>query len=234
MMTKPIGLVAGSGIDLRPLIDTVYREYPFHEFTELSTGAVPGHHYSFVVGEHAGFPVVLQCGRHHAYEGLSQDEVIRTVDILERFGVSAILFTNAVGGLLPAMQPGDLVAVHTVRPWPFLSYRLPETIPADIHVAGCEYSGDYAWMHGPTYETRSEIALLQAMNCACVGMSTAPELLHCRQRGIPAGIVSCITNSCCSQQTLTHDHVLAVARHASEKLRLLLSGAIKDLGAPQS
>jgi len=224
----PLGLVAGSGVDLRLLLDKITLEQPFHDLPELALGATPGHGYAFLHGECAGRPVIIQCGRLHAYEGLEWRQVVQTVDALRRFGATSILFTNAAGGLLPEMQPGDLVAADAVHTWPFGKFNLPETLRPDLLIRGCDFTGCYLWMHGPCYETPAEIALARALGAAAVGMSTAPELLRCQQLGIRAGLVSCITNSCLRSEKLTHDHVLDVARRTSAKLCALLR---KTIGA---
>lgn len=215
-------MVAGSGVELRGLLDTSDWERPFTSFPELKPGNVTGHSYAFVHGECAGRAVILQRGRLHAYEGYSLPETVRPVEILYELGVRTLLFTNAAGGLTPDLRAGDLVAADQVRTWPHPPYGLPETLRPDFVVPGCSLAGCYAWMHGPCYETRAEISLLQAMGCAAVGMSAAPELLRCQQLGIRAGLISCITNSCAIPQKLTHEHVLQAAQNASEELCALI------------
>ena len=60
-------------------------------------------------------------------------------------------------------------------------------------------------------------------------MSVAPEMARCAQLGIRAGVISCVTNSCCRPRQLTHEHVLQTARHASGKLTELLRGVLPML-----
>jgi purine-nucleoside phosphorylase len=82
-------------------------------------------------------------------------------------------------------------------------------------------------MHGPCYETRAEIAALRSLGDACVGMSIAPELFRCQELGMPAGVLSCVTNVCGGTDKLTHTAVLSAARQASARLRALLRQALK-------
>ena len=214
---------------MRSLLDEVFAERPFRAVPGLPQSAVPGHEGAFIHGRCAGTPVVLQCGRLHAYQGLAFEDVTRPVDVMHEYGVDRILFTNAAGGLWPKMRPGDLVTAAGVRPWRYGPFDLPATLDVDFRVAGCDFTGDYVWMHGPCYETRAEVAALQSLGAAVVGMSAAPELLRCRQLGIRAGLVSCVTNSCCTPQILTHDHVVATAQRASARLCEVIRAALPRL-----
>lgn len=230
-MTPAVAVVAGSGIDLRGLFDRVAEEIPFTAVPGLPPGGVPGHASVFLRGTAAGVPLVLQCGRLHAYEGLGFDTVTRTVDALRDLGARAVVFTNAVGGLLPELEPGDLVAADLVRAWRCARFPLPAEQTPDFVLPGADARGVYHWMHGPCYETRAEIAALRRLGAATVGMSTAPEMLRCGRIGLRAGLVSCVTNSCVRPQRLTHDHVVATARTASGKLERLLRDALPRLAA---
>jgi purine-nucleoside phosphorylase len=225
----PIGVVAGSGIDLRALLDRIDDEQPFTAFPELAGGAVEGHDGRFVRGSCLDRSVVVQCGRLHFYEGLDYASVVQPIDALAGFGVGTVILTNAAGGLRPEMAPGDTLAVE--RALPFTAYRCwqgqPQEIATDFQLAGCDHRGTYVWVHGPSYETRAEIAALQHLDGAAVGMSTFPELQRCRELGIRAAAVSCITNSCCTPQALSHDHVVETAQRASEKLVGILRGWIE-------
>lgn len=232
----PLGVVAGSGIELRGLLSHVARTQAFSEIPGLAAGNVAGHEGRFIHGDTAGAPVVLQCGRLHCYEGLDYHAATATVDALHAFGVKAIVFTNAAGGLLPDMRVGDWLAVEQVRlflprtgtpHWP----HAPESIAPRFQIAECEHAGAYIWVLGPNYETRAEIRALQALGGAAVGMSAAPELQRCQELGIPAAVISCITNNCCAPAKLSHTDVIEAAAAASQRAverlrRLFVEGAL--------
>ena len=224
----PIGIVSGSGIDLRGLLDEMTEEQRFAAVEGLGDGSVAGHACVFVHGRCADRDVVLQCGRLHAYEGLDYAAVTRPVDVLHAHGVRDVVLTNAVGGLRPEMAPGDWVAADAIRPWPYPAFALPGRIAPGFLLPGCDFVGPYMWMHGPTYETRAEIAMLQRLGGATVGMSAAPEVRRCHELGMRAAVVSCVTNSCCRPQVLTHDHVIRIAQRASAKLVALLREALAE------
>lgn len=230
-MTPSIGIVAGSGIDLHTLFDSIEQETPFADIPGLAVGHVAGHASVFLRGHCAGQPVVVQSGRLHPYEGLDFDTVTRTVDAFHAFGVRTVIFTNAVGGLLPTLRPGDLVAADDVRTWRYNAFDLPPQITPDFVPPHCDAQGRYYWMHGPCYETQAEIAALQHLGAATVGMSTAPELHRCAILGLRAGVISCVTNSCVTQEHLTHASVLAIAHQTSAKLSQLLRATLPGLVA---
>jgi purine-nucleoside phosphorylase len=217
-----LGIVAGSGIQLNNLLHVVKEEIAFDEVCGLKKTAVDGHAGLFLKGLCNGRPLVLQSGRHHGYEGLSFEEISRTVDIMYDYGVRTMLFTNAAGGLHPDFTPGALVAANCMKTWPCQRLRLPMELKPDFILPGCNAVGTQYWMHGPCYETQAEIKALQHLGAATVGMSTAPELLRCQQLGMRTAVVSCVTNSCLSSMTLTHSDVLHVAAQASEKLVALV------------
>ena len=229
MKTATLGIVAGSGIDLLPLLDAPGPRHHFSIWERLPESAVPGHAPFFVEGRCAGKRLVVQCGRLHVYEGLPPRTVVRTVDALHTLGVSAILFTNAAGGLLPQMRPGDLVAARALHAWPCAHTAPAGALHPDFVVPGCDFAGAYAWMHGPCYETRAEILALRRLGASTVGMSTAPEFLRCRELGIAAAAISCVTNNCTRPQRLTHQHVVATARQASRRLRAVIRAALETL-----
>lgn len=225
-----VGIVAGSGIDLEGLLDSVEKEQAFHDIPGLRDGSVRGHGHKFLHGSCHGRGVILQCGRLHLYEGWGMEMVRRPVDVMHSLGVGTILFTNAAGGLLPRMEPGDLMAVSRVRLWPYRGWAdAPESLDPTLVADGCDFVGDLQWMHGPCYETRAEIVALQRLGASAVGMSVAPELARCAQLGIRAAVISCVTNSCCRPRQLTHEHVIQAARRASGKLTELLQGVLPTL-----
>lgn len=140
--TYPAGVVSGSGIDLRPLLDETVDELPFAEAGVPPAGTT-GHEGVFVFGRCGTLPVVLQSGRLHLYEGHSYESAVAAVDALHRFGVRTLVLTNAAGGLRSGLAPGDLVAARTVRPWRFRAHPFPEMLEPDFIVPGCSASGMY-------------------------------------------------------------------------------------------
>jgi purine-nucleoside phosphorylase len=230
MVQMPIGIVAGSGIDLLPLFDSIEEEISFDEIPSIPTTHVEGHSGKFISGRCNGNPILLQSGRIHFYEGHPLDSVTATVDYMYQQGVRTLLLTNAAGGLLSTMKPGDLMAQSSVQLWKYAGWpKAPDSLSMDYQLEGCDSSGTLTWVHGPCYETRSEIKALQSQDSHAVGMSIAPEVARCKELNIRVGGVSCITNNCCTPHTLTHDEVLETAHQSSEKLHELIRISLPGL-----
>jgi len=220
---SPIGIVAGSGLDLHDILDCAVMNIPFDTFPGLIPSGVDGHEGAFVHGTCQDVEVIVQCGRLHFYEGLDYETVVRPVDVLHEAGVRTVVFTNAAGGLDPDLHPGDLVAATAVNTWPYVDWPdRPGTLETDFVVPGCNREGQYMWVHGPSYETPAEIEVLRAMNGTVVGMSAAPELHRAQTLGMRAAVISCVTNVCGSDQALNHEDVMNVAEGSSDRLRDLL------------
>lgn len=225
---RGLGIVSGSGLDLLPLLDKVDIVVPFSQCDGVPLASVPGHAGTFTFGQSNAAPVVVQSGRLHFYEGLDYPTIVRPVDFLYERGVRSIIVTNVSGGLRPALNPGDIVAVDRILTWPFVGWsERPDSMAPDWIVPGTSMVGTYVWMHGPSYETPAEIKCLQQWGGTVVGMSTAPEVHRCRQLGIRCAVLSCVTNNCCTQDSLSHDDVVATAGTASEKLCALIRAAVE-------
>ncbi len=223
VIPSPIGIVAGSGLDLRDILDCAVMDLPFDTFPGLIPSGVDGHEGTFIHGTCRDVPVIVQCGRLHFYEGHDYATVVRPVDILHQAGVRTVVFTNAAGALVPEIQPGNLVAATSVATWPFIDWPdRPETMPTDFTVPGCDHEGQYRWVHGPSYETPAEIEMLRAMDGTVVGMSAAPELHRAQTLGMRAAVISCVTNVCGSDEELSHEDVITVAEQSSTRLRTIL------------
>jgi purine-nucleoside phosphorylase len=216
-MTAPVAIVAGSGIDLRPVLEQVAATVSF-DAAAIPHGHVEGHAHCFHLGTRGNREIILQCGRLHAYEGFSSAEIVRPLAWLRGQGAESVIFTNAVGALRPEHAPGSLLAIEAIVPWPYRRFDLPDRLGTSFQVSGCDGAGDLVWMHGPCYETRAEIAALQRSGALAVGMSTAPELHHAQELGMAGAVVSCVTNNCCVLQKLTHAHVVETAARASARL----------------
>lgn len=229
-MTAAVGLVAGSGIDLSPLLDRVDESLPFAHVPTLATATIRGHEGVYFAGQHRGQPLIVQQGRLHPYEGLAIADVTQTVDVLKSLGAAAIVFTNATGGLLESLQPGEWVAPHEVRLWPYRHWPdRPNAVTSAFTLDTVKPVDAYMWVHGPCYETRAEIAALRDAGGSVVGMSTAPELVRCRELGLPAGVLSCVTNSCYDSQPLSHARVLDAAHRANQAVLEILRESLPKL-----
>lgn len=222
-MPDLIGIVSGSGLDLSGILDRIIADISFSSVPGLRNDCLEGHARQFLRGFCGAREVVLQAGRLHFYEGLSYEDVTRPIDIMRGWGVGTVVLTNVGGGLKPETLPGELVGVDRILTWPYLRWpHRPESLTPAFRIPGCDRRGVYCWVHGPSYETPSEIEFLRRIGADVVGMSTAPEVLRCEEVRIPCAVVSCITNVCRASAPLSHDRVVsAAAVHSTRVVSLL-------------
>lgn len=178
-----------------------------------ATGWLPastaiGHAGRIVCGTIGSVPVIVLQGRVHVYEGFAPETLARGVDLLTALGVTRLLVTNAAGGLRPDMIGGELVVmtdhIDLVRlPWagaggvarPQYDDRLAErALAATRRVGAAARKGVYAFVTGPSYETRAEYRMLRRCGADVVGMSTVPEVIAARGHGMEVAGVSVVTN----------------------------------------
>jgi purine-nucleoside phosphorylase len=84
---------------------------------------------------------------------------------------------------------------------------------------------------GPSYETRSEILMLEKMGADAVCMSTAVEVAAANEVGLPVVCLSCITNWAAgkSPAVLRHEDVTAGVASVAPAIRSVLERLILAL-----
>jgi purine-nucleoside phosphorylase len=208
-----IGVVLGTG--LGGLADRLGDAWvmPAAETGWLAKSTATGHAGRIVCGRLYGVPIAMLQGRVHGYEGFSPETLSRGTELLAALGVRTLLLTNASGGLRPDMQSGELVVVtdhldFVRRPWdaaiepaadvePTTGYdpRLADlAMEATRRVDAVARCGAYAFLSGPSYETRAEYRMLRKFGADVVGMSTVPEVVAARRMGLEVAVCSVVTN----------------------------------------
>jgi purine-nucleoside phosphorylase len=251
---KPqVAIVLGSGLGavadaVRDPVRISYKEIP--GFPE--PGA-PGHKGELVGGALEGVAVVVQSGRFHLYEGHAPDVAALPTRVFAALGASTLIVTNAAGGIRHTFRPPllMLIADHInlmfrnplVGPVAQGDERFPDmSDPYDPalralarEVARAERipleEGVYAALLGPSFETPAEIRMLQRLGADAVGMSTVPEVIAARARGIRCLGFSSITNVAAglSAQKLSHGEVLEAGKQVAGNLERLIRGVLKRL-----
>lgn len=242
-------LTLGSG--LGELADEV-RDPLVLEFgqIDLPTPTVPGHAGRLVAGELHGLQVLVQQGRLHLYEGIPVRNVTAVVRAAAEAGVDTFLVTNAAGGLLDEMSPGDIMLIsdqlNLTATSPLIGSggepqfvdmaaaydpQIRQLAAAAGERAGMSVTeGVYAGLLGPAYETPAEVSMLRTLGASAVGMSTVSEVIAARALGLRVGGFSLITNVHRPGGTPTdHAEVLASAATGGPRLAAMLRDLLPHL-----
>jgi purine-nucleoside phosphorylase len=249
----PVGIVLGSGLGgLAERIDGAVT-VPFAEIPGFPAATVIGHAGALVAGTLAGRPVVTLSGRFHIYEGHSPQLAGFPTRVLHALGVRSLVISNAAGAIRPSLSPGDLMLIedHINLMWRSPLHgpvepgdeRFPDMSNAyDLELRGLAIDsaarasvplerGIYAALPGPSYETAAEVRMVGRLGADAVGMSTVPEVIVARARGMRVVGISCITNLACglSPHPLSHAEVLETGHRVADKFERLIVGLLEAM-----
>lgn len=248
-----IAAVLGSGLGAlaEAVEDPV--EVPFEDVAGLPPAGVAGHRGGWVGGELEGRTVLVQAGRFHLYEGHAAAVVVAPIRIAAAMGARTLLVTNSAGGVDPRLAPGSLMLIEDhlnlmgsnplAGPLAPGEERFPDMTEAydpELRRIALDTAselglpleqGVYAGVSGPSYETPAEIRMLAALGARAVGMSTVPEVIVARARGLRVLALSLITNPAAGirPDPLSHREVLDAARRAAPRFERLVRGILRAL-----
>ena len=251
---KPrVAIVLGSGLGALAGKVEERQALPYGKIPGFPISTVAGHGGELVAGTLEGVPVLLQSGRFHLYEGHAPDVAALPVRVFADLGIRTVILTNAAGGLKPTFRPPVLMLIadhiNLMFKNPLLGpvvvgeQRFPDM--SEPYDRGLRQSareaalkngialdeGVYAGLLGPSYETPAEIRMLQRMGADAVGMSTVPETIAARARGMRVLGISTITNLAAgiSPTPLSHEEVMAAGKAVAQQLESLVRGVLQSI-----
>ncbi|MEP6507262.1 MAG: purine-nucleoside phosphorylase [Gemmatimonadales bacterium] len=250
-----IGIVLGSGLGglAGDIQDAVH--IPFGDIPGFPTATVIGHAGSVVSGKLGGKNVVALAGRFHMYEGHSPQLAAFPVRVMHALGARIYFASNAAGGIRRDLQAGDLMIIddhlNLTGVNPLTGHvedgdeRFPDmTMPYDEELRELLKScakkldlpikeGVYAWLPGPSFETKAEVRMLATLGADTVGMSTVPEVIVARAMGMRAAGVSCVANAASgfSGAPVLHTDVIEVTARAAIGFQALVREFVAALPA---
>lgn len=215
--TPEFALILGSG--LGELADQAEdaQVVPYSSIPGFPVSTAPGHKGNLVFGKLGGRQVVLMQGRFHTYEGYSQAECTIPVAVFHGIGVKSLIVTAATGGLDYNHKAGDLMLIRDhinftgTNPLigpndPQVGPRFPVMFDAydpeyreliksvalreGIHL----HEGVYASINGPVFFTKAELKMLMILGADSIGMSTVPETIVARHRGMRVAGIAVVTD----------------------------------------
>ena len=253
------GLICGSGwSDVASAFEGI-GSLDYAGIPGLGATGVAGHAGKLVRARVKGKELMIFQGRRHFYEGEGWTPVALPVFLLKSLGASALVLTNAAGGVRKDLKPGDLMVIddhinlfgtnpligpHNPAWGPRFpdqtSVYNPELRALAVRVAksaGIALAhGVYLASSGPTYETPAEIRAYRSLGADAVGMSTVPEASLANAAGMKVLGISCITNYAAgiSPTGLTHEEVTATTQATMPLMRTLLQSIFEEMAHAQS
>lgn len=251
---KPrVAIVLGSGLGF--LADEVAGpiRIPYNTIPGFPEPGVAGHKGELVAGTLEGVAVIVQAGRFHLYEGHSAEVAALPARVFAELGVEILIVTNAAGGVRRTFPGGTLMLIadhinlmgrnpligqpqHGEQRFPIMHQPYDAELRARARAVARESGirleeGVYAALLGPSYETPAEVRMLEKLGADAVGMSTVPEVLVARSRGLRCLGFSSITNpgAGISAQPLSHEEVLEASQEIARGLSVVVKGVLKQL-----
>lgn len=234
-----LGIILGSGLGgVRDAFRSVMA-FPYGEIPHFPVSSVQGHMGRLILASKGKLKVFIMDGRVHLYEGYSFGRVTFPVHVLRELGVSAMIITNASGGVSPKVTPGDLLLIedHVDLMWrgvpgmsdgpqtwhrPYYSRRLGDLAEETATRAGISLKrGVLVASTGPSYESRAEVEFARKIGADAATMSTVPEVTVCHRLGIAVLGLSLITNVAPAGGA-GHEEVVAAAKKGSRNLQKLI------------
>jgi purine-nucleoside phosphorylase len=255
-LTPRLGAILGSG--LGEVVDRLQnrRQVPYSSIPNFPLSTVVGHAGELAIGAWRGVPTAMLCGRMHLYEGYTPPQVVLPTRALALAGIEYLFVTCAAGGIGARAIPGSLMIFSD-----HLNYQGANPLigPHDNRLGArfidmseaydqelrslarraarklrlkCS-EGVYAALLGPSFETPAEIRALRRLGADAVGMSTVPEVIAARQRGVRVLAVASITNRAAglAREHLSHEEVLHAGREGARNLAGLLDEVVAGLPA---
>jgi purine-nucleoside phosphorylase len=253
LATPRVGIILGSGLGGIAGAIADARRIPYEGIPGFPTSTVPGHAGELVAGTLAGTPVVALSGRFHMYEGHDARLAGFPVRVLHELGIDTLIVSNAAGSARTRLQPGTIMLITDqvnlmfrnplIGPLEDGDIRFPDmSSPYDPGLRvlakdvargqGVELAeGVYFGLLGPSYETRAEVQMLGRLGADVVGMSTVPEVVVARARGIRVLGFSCVTNFACGLAVtpITHEEVIETTAKVAGRLQRLVREIVARL-----
>jgi 5'-methylthioinosine phosphorylase len=174
--------------------------------------------------------------------------------LLRQLGATAVLATNAVGGIAAALAPGDLVVPHQIIDYTSGRQHTYTDVEPLVHVdfsapydaalreqlgtaalrldLGCSVfnGGVYGATQGPRLESAAEIDRMARDGCDVVGMTGMPEAGLARELGLPYASLCLVVNRAAGRGDgpISEADIVRVATAGMGRIERLLEAVIEQ------
>lgn len=238
-MAIKVAIIGGSGLDDPELLSDMEEkqvETPYGQpSAPLITGTIDG----------VDTVILARHGRDHSIYPTGVN-YRANIYALKDFGCTHILATTAVGSLREEIRPGDLVfpeqfidftkhraltfyddqVVHTPMAEPFcskLSTLLSESA-VELEL-GFHNRGTIITIEGPRFSTKAESHMFRLLGADVINMSTVPEVVLAREKGICYQSIAMSTDYDCwkeDEEPVTWEMILATMKKNADNVKELL------------
>jgi purine-nucleoside phosphorylase len=248
-----VAIVLGSGLGsfADQVVDAI--RIPYSDIPHFPVPTVMGHAGELVVGMLAGKTVLFQSGRFHLYEGHSAETAALAVRTFAALGIGTLILTNAAGGIRRGLAAGSVMLIADHLNLSFRNPLLGPVLPGEERFPDMSdpydpelralarrvalrervplAEGVYVQLLGPSYETPSEIRMLERLGADAVGMSTVVEVIAARARGVRCLAFSAVTNPAAGilPTKLNHLEVMDTAYRVAGELGTIITGVVGEL-----
>lgn len=211
------GMILGTGLGELAEKSQDAQVIPYKDIPGFPLSTAPGHKGNLVFGRLGGKKVALMQGRFHTYEGYSQAECTIPVAVFHGLGAHTMIVTAATGGLNYNQKAGDLMLIsdhiNFTGTNPLVGPNDPGVGPRFPVMFDCydaEYrelvkkvalreqiplhEGVYCGVNGPVFFTKAELRMLMKLGADSIGMSTVPETILARHRGMRVAGIAVISD----------------------------------------
>ena len=247
--TAKTAIVLGTGLGSIEQDFEIISSLKYNEIPHMPSSTTESHKGALILVRKERLYFILVSGRFHIYEGYSAAESVYMIHLLHAIGVENLIITNAVGGVNPHYEEGELVMItdhinlfpdHPLRgknhealgpKFPDMSaaYDLGLRVIArkEANSIGLKLmEGIYFGWAGPSLETPAEYKMIHILGGDVVGMSTVPEVIVANYYGMKVLCFSVVSNVCFPpariKVTTVEDVISVVTKSAGKLNRLIL------------
>ena len=252
------GIILGTG--LGPFVERIEieAEIDYESIPHFPSSTATSHRGRLICGKIDGVSVVAMEGRIHLYEGHAAKIITLPVRVMRAMGAEWLIASNAVGGMNPNYQAGDIMVIedhiNLMNDNPLIGVnddRLGPRFPdmsepyslkmVDVALAIARktdfvaHKGVLVSVTGPNLETRAEYRFLRLIGADVVGMSVIPEVITAVHCGLQVVGFSVVTDMCLPDalKPAVVDEIIETANAAEPKLRALVAGIVAHIGNSQ-
>ena len=245
------GIILGTGLGSLAEQIEVEATVEYDEIPYFPRSTATSHRGRLVCGDLEGLSVIAMEGRVHQYEGYPLKQITLPVRVMRAMGAQLLVVSNAVGGMNPYYQCGDIMVIedhiNLMGDNPLIGInddrlgpRFPDmSEPYDLNLVSAAleiarrkdivaHKGVLVSVTGPNLETRAEYRFLRMIGADVVGMSTVPEVIVAAHCGLRAVGFSIITDMCLPDalEAANVEKIIAIANETEPKLRTLVTGVL--------